>query len=101
MTLCRRCVWLFGDVVRTLCRALRAITGLGQTALTIKTVHFPKQSAINGPGNVVQTLCRRCVDVVRTLCMTLCRYVVQTFRLKKNVLNVVRRCVDVVYDVVR
>ena len=101
MTLCERCVWLFGDVVRTLCGALRAGPAPaeraqepeksdGKCAQRLKRPEICRESGSRGRrhtalmlktglflGNQPYSALR---NVVRTLC---------------------RRCADVVYDVVR
>ena len=59
------------------------LPGLWHTALILKTLLVLG----NQPSSTLGTLCRRCVDVVLTLCMTLCRRCVWLFG-------------DVVYDVV-
>ena len=59
------------------------LPGLCHAALILKTL----LALGNQPSSTLGTLCRRCVDVVSTLCMTLCRRCVWLFW-------------DVVYDVV-
>ena len=81
------------DVVRTLCRALRAIAGLLHTALTLKTA---LGTLCGRCVDVVATLWPRCADVVYDVVCGVGGYVVQTFRLTRTLCDVVRRCGHVV-----